>query len=474
VQARYRDDPAGFNTDVLRRSPYDPDPTTRQYQREICRSVLRYRTTVVYSGNGIGKDYILGGLIPWWGFTRTSSLVMVTGASHTLVSTVTFKEVRKAVEGSPLLKALGVMVTKGMSASPQQLVFAPGWHALGFSTTNVERASGQHAPELLAIVNEGSGVEDAIYDAVDSWAYRRLLVTGNPLRPDGRMVELINRAAVDARDGVPAERAVNAIRIPSTDSPHARLDRSPLGLADRTWIESTIRQYGADSHWVRTHIHALVPETSADPLLPEAWLDWCAARTRPALPKGHPVLATRRIACDLAEGVGRDSSCVLVRDDWGIVDVTFGSAMGLPEAADLIREKALEHNVPVERITYDRVGIGRDFPLHLARRGLDGCVGYAGAGKPRSTDFRNLRSEAAWRLRQRIDPQYTRGGPGSDKPPFTIPNGPYWPRLRQELKVLTYRIVGRRTSLLDKEDHAIILGHSPDIADALIQSFAFD
>jgi hypothetical protein len=130
--------------------------------------------------------------------------------------------------------------------------------------------------------------------------------------------------------------------------------------------------------------------------------------------------------------------------------------------------------VPVERITYDRVGIGRDFPLHLARRGLDGCVGYAGAGKPRSADFRNLRSEAAWRLRQRIDPQYTRGGPGSDKPPFAIPHGPYWPRLRQELKVLTYRIVGRRTCLLDKDDHAIILGHSPDIADALIQSFAFD
>ena len=289
---------------VLRRPHTDPDPKTRQYQHEICDSILRYRITVAYSGNNgemrIGKDYAWGGSSRGWGFTRTGSLVMVTGASHTLVSTVTFKEVRRAVEGSPLLKALGVRMTKGMSASPQQLVFAPGWHALGFSTTNVERASGQHAPELLAIVNEGSGVEDDIFDAVDSWAYQRLLITDNPLRPDGRMVELIARAAIDARDGVPPGRAVNAIRIPSTDSPHARLERSPLGLADRTFIESMIRQYGEESHWVRTHIKALVPETSADPLLPEAWLDHQRARpqTRPAMPEWHPVLATRRIACD--------------------------------------------------------------------------------------------------------------------------------------------------------------------------------
>ena len=117
---------------------------------------------------------------------------------------------------------------------------------------------------------------------------------------------------------------------------------------------------------------------------------------------------------------------MLVRDDWGVVDVTFGSALGLPEAADLIESKALEHNVPVERISYDRVGIGRDFPLHLARRGLEGCLGYAGAGKPRSSDFRNLRSEAAWRLRRRIDPQYACGRPQGGQ---AAVRHPQWPLL---------------------------------------------
>jgi hypothetical protein len=165
---------------------------------------------------------------------------------------------------------------------------------------------------------------------------------------------------------------------------------------------------------------------------------------------------------------------VLVRDDWGVLDVTFGSTLGLPEAAEVIARKAWEHQVPPERITYDRLGVGRDFPLHLQRRGLEGCVGYAGSGKPRSTDFVNLRSEAAWRLRQRLDPHWLPGGAGAIKPSFVIPTGPYWPRLREELRTLSYSFRGRKTKLMNKEDHAIALGHSPDLGDALMQSFAFD
>jgi len=35
---------------------------------------------------------------------------------------------------------------------------------------------------------------------------------------------------------------------------------------------------------------------------------------------------------------------------------------------------------------------------------------------------------------------------------------------------LTYSLVGRKTKLMPKDEWATILGHSPDVADALIQS----
>jgi len=54
--------------------------------------------------------------------------------------------------------------------------------------------------------------------------------------------------------------------------------------------------------------------------------------------------------------------------------------------------------------------------------------------------------------------------------PFTFCPGPYYVRLVDELHPLTYGLVGKMTRLLLKEEWATILGHSPDVADALIQT----
>ena len=148
----------------------------------------------------------------------------------------------------------------------------------------------------------------------------------------------------------------------------------------------------------------------------------------------------------------------------------------MPAAAHHIFELSRKYDVPQEKISYDKVGIGRDFALDLARHGIARAVGYAGNGSAlHPGDFADVRSEAAWRLRQRLDP----GGatdfrkPHELRPDFAIPPGPYWHRLREELKPLTYHLVGRKTGLLSKKDWSIAVGHSPDLADALIQSFAF-
>ena len=85
-------------------------------QEEIARSVVRYRNTVAYTGNGMGKDYLLGGLVPWFLWTRPDSLVIVTGPSQTLLGTVTWKEIGKAIEGAGSRWGSG---DHGGQASPQ-------------------------------------------------------------------------------------------------------------------------------------------------------------------------------------------------------------------------------------------------------------------------------------------------------------------------------------------------------------------
>ena len=322
---------------------------------------------------------------------------------------------------------------------------------------------------------------------------------GNPIRAEGKFVNLIRQAARDRADNVPPRLAVNAIRIPSTESPHAHEEKSEFGLADRTWLESMYRKYGRRSLWVGSHIDARIPDVNAEQLIDPAWLDYHSSQQRPQVAPTHPVHFTRRIACDLSEGVGRDSTCIVVADDWGVLEVVLGNSMGLPEAAETIHQLAARWNVPHDKISFDKLGIGRNFPNHLARWGITMAIPYAGEGRPQDpTSFVNLRTEAGWKLRNRLDathlvyqptpplrdpplrgPGPTPGlarGPAGLPPrmmpqrPFYFCSGPCYVRLVDELRPLTYGLVGKMTKLLPKDVWATILGHSPDVADALIQS----
>lgn len=471
------DDPDLFN-DLFLSTADDPTPFWSR-QIEMGRSVVDYRTTVIYSGNAIGKDFWVGRLVWWWLYTRPDSLVIVTGPSQTTIGTITWKEIRRAIRNSPI--PFSARVSVGAKNSPQQVDLGNGWQALGFSTTSVERSSGQHAENLLVIVEEASGVEDEIWDAIESLGYDRLVVIGNPIRAEGRFVDLIRQAERDRADNVPPRLAINAIQIPSTDSPHALLDKSPFGLADRTWLDSVRRRYGEKSLWYRSHVLAEIPAVSADILIPIGWIDYAFTSIRPTCPANHSVHLTRRLACDLGEGVGRDSSCILVRDDYGVLECIWGAQLGLSEAAALMWQLGQKWNVPAARMSFDKLGIGKNFPNQLARYAdnwrtpLSQARPYAGSGRVANKAFVNLRTEAAWRLRERLDTEHVRDirSPHTAQIGFHFAPGTYQERLRVEIEPLTYSLVGGSTKLLPKDEWCEILGHSPDVADTLIQSFAF-
>lgn len=466
---RCRDDPSRFNDVILGR------PSLWSKQREVADAIARHKTIVVPAGNSVGKSYLSATILLWWLFTRRNSLAIVTAPSHHLLSSVTFKELRRAHQGSRI--PLGGKITQSPGAATQSLsVDGTGWGLIGFSTTSVERASGQHAPELLALVDEASGIENPeIWDAIRSWNPSILVVMGNPLRSKGEFRELYRRALKELQDpGIPDRHRTVAISIPSTLSPDIHLERSKRGLADAGFIREVERTYGRDSLYWRTHIAAEFPDETADNLLQVAWLDLAvtAGRSRVVDPKVSALVTcgNRRISADLGEGVGRDRTVLVVRDDLGVLEVLASNTWGLAEAAVQIANLARKWAVSPRYISYDALGIGRDLRNHLDNQGLAGCRPYKGA-EAGGDGFVNLRSAAAWAFRQRIDPDRTDAA-GQKQPPFAIPPSDSWPALRDELLALTYDLVGGKTRLIRKEDLKAVLGHSPDYADALLQSFA--
>ena len=457
--------PEDFNDYVLGRGEY------WWRQAEICRSVVENETTVVESGNSIGKSYLAAGLILWWLYTRPGSLVVTTAPSQTLLGTVLFKELRRAHSKSVV--ELHGKITESANASPQTLtVDGTGHQILGIATRGVERLSGQHAGDLLQVIDEASGIEDDIWEALDSQNPTKRVVFGNPIKADGQFVELAKRGELQNKDAsIPPHHRTRLIIVPSTDSPDIHEERSHRGLADAGFLRRNEEKYGRQSLWWKTHIDAKRPTVSADGLIPEYWLDWAAIQERPTFPGIERFAGVKRLACDLGEGVGRDKTVIVVRDDLSILEVASSNAWGLPEAATEMWKLARKWGVKDEHCSYDALGIGRDMKNHLERHQF-AARPYRGSSSVKG-DFANLRTLSAWRLRQRLDPERDDPGrPHQKQIPFSIRPGPWWLQMRSELLELRYELVGQKTKLEPKEDLLTRLGHSPDFADAALQSFS--
>jgi hypothetical protein len=479
-----RDDPDLFNSAVLGRPGY------WWRQVEICHALARYKTVVVPTGNSVGKSYLAGGLPPWWLLTRPGSQVVCTAPSQNLLGTVLFKELRRAVGKSRI--PLGGTITDSPKASPQTwLLDNQGWECLGIATKGVERLSGQHNADLLQIIDEGSGIEPEIAEALDSQNPAKRVVFGNPLWPDGWFNGLYKRALREQHDPrIPdAERCV-AIRVASTDSPDIDLLRSPRGLADRSFITEAERTYGRDSlYWV-THVLGMFPDASHDGLLKEYWVDRLRTVGRPeGVNPGR-----RRMAVDLGYGTENDRGVILIRDDLGVPYLEQSNRMGVPETAARMAHLSREWGVRQEDMVYDANGPGRDLPRYLEQHDITEAVPYHGSGKG-GAKAANKRSKCGWRLRQRLDPERPVLPPKADDggrkpslwdaevpPPPARPQHPFrvevpdganwWPSLREELLALRYRMNGIKVELEKKEDMAKRLGRSPDLVDALLMSFA--
>lgn len=487
--ARCHDDPGLFNHVFLKRPPY------WWRQVEICESVARYKTTVVVSGNAVGKDYALGGILPWWLWTRYNSLAFLTGPSQTVLGSVTWKEIRRSIAGSHGGLLDNARVSAGAKASPLSVDLGNGWQALGYSTTSIERASGLHAARMLAVVEEASGVEDDAFEAIDGLNPERKLVIGNPLRGEGAFKRLAERGIAERGDpSIPDHERVNTIVIPSTDSPDIRMPRSERGLADLGFLVEAERTYGKDSLWWACHVAASFPGASAGGLTPEFWVDRMAGVIEhvAGLRRGGDG-GTRYLGADLGEGTGRDPTALVVRDALGILHGEESDQVGIPEAALRISKLSRLWDVRQENVIYDAGGRGRDLPRYLEQYDITEAVPYHGSGTG-GRKFTNRRGRVAWRLRQRLDPERPvvvrpRLDPGAERspfdpdpetvarpqPPFAIPpDHPWWPRLSMQIKELRYRLDGKKIALETKAEMMRRIGQSPDILDALLMTFDYE
>lgn len=164
-------------------------PHLRLYdkQAEIMYSVRDNDETFVPAGNMLGKDWIAGLITLWWFCSRTPAIVITSSSGQSQLKSVLWGEISNFIAMAKI--PLPIIVNdmwlrqRGRDGAP-----IPGKvYAKGIVTDKAENLLGHHLPRgrnnyprCLAIFDEASSIEDEFYNAVDTWAHRKLII-GNPL-----------------------------------------------------------------------------------------------------------------------------------------------------------------------------------------------------------------------------------------------------------------------------------------------------
>jgi hypothetical protein len=438
-----RNDIARFNHVVLGR------PKLWSKQAQLCKSFIEKPVTLCQSGNSTGKSFVVASIALHYLTYHPNSKIILTASSETQLREVCWAYITKAFSECPYRLFPKARLYK----QPLKLEIAEDWFILAYSTKKAERLSGHHAEHLAFIVDEASGVEREIFEALDSLAPHRTLLIGNPLRPEGVFYERCKKQEIEP------DSKVNLIKIKSSETPDATTERSARGLASAGWLKQMEREWGKNSQWWKSHIDAEFPESDGENLIPLPWLERCEMPHRPYGPK--------RIAIDLATGTGGDSSVVICADSGGIIEWWKSNTASMEETAWKAFEMKRKHDVSDHRITWDAQGVGADFAFRLKTVGIGNPTPYKSARMIGNDYFLNHRAISFWRFRQRLDFS------GEHYIPFSMPSNMI-NELKREIGSIFYTTNSQgKIVITPKEELVKLLGRSPDLSDACSQLFSY-
>lgn len=293
-------------------------------QREVARSVIENRRTMVPACHGPGKSFLAGFLAAYWIASHPigEALVVSSAPLQHQVNTIVWKNLAgvKQVAGLP-----GTITGLKGNATPEWHVGPPGAETLvGFGRKpadlkNLDQArqafQGQHARYILVILDEATGIPSWLWEAADSLLSNeaaRILAIGNP---DDAASQFAKEC--DSPDA-------NVIRISAWDTPAFTGEWVPEYLKElltsRVWVEERVRKWGRDSPLFKSKVDAQFPDTSDTAVITPAMIQAAWMRDLPGNGPGAYGLDVARMGEDetvlarVRDGVAR------VIDAWGKTD----------------------------------------------------------------------------------------------------------------------------------------------------------
>lgn len=238
-------------------------------QREILRELEQPNARVTVSAaNGVGKTYVAAAAGIAFVATVPGSILLTTAPTDRQVTQLLWREMRNMIANSkhPLP---GELLPKA-----NRWEVGPGkWFAFGFATNEVVNFQGYHAPRIMVIEDEASGVSDEMQGAIEgvlSTGDARLLKIGNPNYPAGHFY----------KDFRSARSRVKKFIISAHDTPMFTGESDKFNmLISPQWVNDKKEEWGDDSDMYRVRVLGEFPEGTLDTVIGYADVERARIRT---------------------------------------------------------------------------------------------------------------------------------------------------------------------------------------------------
>ncbi len=431
-QKYWRINPVMFATNELGVSPWEK-------QRIILKALAKHNRVAVRSCNGSGKTFTAALATIWWLMAHDEAIVITTAPTERQVKELLWRELRSIHFRNRDL--IGGKITSS------RLEISNRRYAFGFSTNTAERFQGFHHENILIIVDEASGVDEFIFDAITgimTTSNAKILMIGNPTNLAGTFYDAFHKN----------RNRWETIHISAFDTPAFAEGNEELvvpGMATADWAETIAQDHGTESQTYQIRVLGQFPSQANDTLIPLKHIE--AAVNRPAEPvdEDKPVMGL-----DVAR-FGDSSTVSVVRRGTQVLDLAAFPKADLMQTVGRALDIARRHDV--KTIYVDEVGMGAGVLDRMKEIDDIEAVGVNVGNKAKKTErFANLRAQMLDGLRKRF----------ADND-ISIPDDA---ELISQLASLTYAFTSRGQLQIESKDQIRASGRqSPDKADALTLAF---
>jgi len=394
-------------------------------------------------------------LVPWWLTSFAYSIVVTTAPTFRQVEKIIWQEIRTGVKNCKFNLGGSMLKTSWMIDDL--------WYAFGFATKTPDNFQGLHSEHVLIIVDEASGVNEEIFEAIEGVMTSencRLLAIGNPTESSGKFYEMFR------------DKTFNKIHISAFDLPNVKQKANVIkGLTTWEWVEDKKKRWGEHSPVYQSRVLGLFPKTSSHQVVPLSWVEKAIERWRVKVDNlkfGEHQNALGSITAaglDVSDG-GADRTILVARKNNFVMtpfDITQEDAHAtmavLGETKNILAGSSAV-------LIADSIGCGSGLVSKAMEDKID-IVPFNAASKTERTDatglqkYLNCRAAAWMGFAELLNPE---SGHDICLPPDDD--------LIAELTEPKWQSTsGGQIKIEDKEEIRKRLGRSPDKADALIMSF---